>query len=415
MSSWGEDEMRFFDIADTGAVDFSKLTRQLPNRPTWNPLSTQGQYISAILQCYPMFRENGITTPQRLAHFLGQGIVETNYLQAKGENLNYSFDGLKRTFGHKFASDDEIRQYARNPEKIANRVYANRLGNGPEESGDGWRYRGRGFFQLTGKDNYRRYGELAGVDLVGDPDVLSRDLKASLQVAAAYFNRTGLGEFADANNIAAVSRGVNRGDPRSPTPAIGEAERIQWTTKALELVNSPQAILQDAALNAPVADGALALGSTGVTVGELQDDLHALTYTTGSESGVFGPETRRAVMNFQEEHSLPVTGIVDEATKVAIHAARQDAPARPPNPPSTLPPGTPPLSQSRTIWGAILAGLAALVEFVRATVTQFANLFPVVSTPYGRFNTIFILAAFLLLGLVIVIYARIDDRRKKRR
>ncbi len=362
-----------------------------------------------------MFRENGITTPQRLAHFLGQGIVETNYLQAKGENLNYSFDGLKRTFGHKFASDDEIRQYARNPEKIANRVYANRLGNGPEESGDGWRYRGRGFFQLTGKDNYRRYGELAGVDLVSDPDVLSRDLKTSLQVAAAYFNRTGLGEFADANNIAAVSRGVNRGDPRSPTPAIGEAERIQWTTKALELVNSPQAILQDAALNAPVAEGALALGATGVTVGELQDDLHALGYTTGSESGVFGPETRRAVMNFQEEHGLPIAGVVDEATKAAIHAARQDFPARPPNQPSTLPPGTPPLSQSRTIWGAILAGLAALVEFVRATVTQFANLFPVVSTPYGRFNTIFILAGFLLLGLAFVIYARIDDRRKKRR
>ena len=407
--------MRFFDIADIGAVDFTKLTRQLPNRPAWNPLSTQGQYITAILQCYPMLRENGVNTPQRLAHFLGQGIVETNYLQAKGENLNYSFDGLKRTFGHKFASDDDIRQYARNPEKIANRVYANRLGNGPEESGDGWRYRGRGFFQLTGKDNYRRYGELAGIDLVSDPDVLARDLKTSLQVAAAYFNRTGLGEFADAGNIAAVSRGVNRGNPRSPTPAIGEAERIQWTTKALELVASPEAILQDAAVNAPAAEGTLALGSTGVAVGELQEDLHALGYATGSEVGVFGPETRRAVMNFQEEHGLPITGSVDEATKAAIHAARQESPARTSNPPSTLPPGTPPLSQSRTIWGAILAGLAAFVEFVRATVTQLANLFPVVTTPFGRLNTIFILAAFLVLGLGMVIYARIDDRRKKRR
>lgn len=407
--------MRFFDIADTGAVDFTKLTRQLPNRPTWNPVSTQGQYISAILQCYPLLRENGVNTPQRLAHFLGQGIVETNYLQSKAENLNYSFEGLKRTFGHKFANDDEIRQYARNPEKIANRVYANRLGNGPEESGDGWRYRGRGFFQLTGKDNYRHYGELAGIDLVNDPDVLSRDLKTSLQVAAAYFNRTGLGEFADANNIAAVSRGVNRGNPRSPTPAIGEAERIQWTTKALELVNNPQSILQDAAVNAPVVEGALALGSTGVAVGELQEDLKALAYTTGSECGVFGPETRRAVMNFQEEHGLPVSGVVDEATKVAIHAARQESPARPASPPSTLPPGTPPLSQSRTIWGAVLAGLAALVEFIRATVAQFASLFPVISTPYGRFNTVFILAAFLVLGLSIVIFARIDDRRKKKR
>jgi putative chitinase len=407
---------RFFDIADTDAIDLSKLARQLPNNPAWNPISTQGQYISAILQNYAMLRDNGVNTPQRLAHFLGQGIVETNYFKAKSENLNYSLEGLKRTFPSHFKTDDECRAYARQQEKIANRVYAGRLGNGAEESGDGWRYRGRGFFQLTGKDNYRHYGELAGIDLVSDPEILERDLKTSLQVAAAFFDKTGLGAFADANDISAVSRGVNRGNPRSPTPAIGEADRIAWTTKALALVANPDALLREGASNAtPSANAALRIGATGEAVTQLQADLRALSYDTGTEAGVFGPLTRRAVLNFQEEHSLTITGEVDAATLAAISAARADVRRPPPSAPPTLPPGTKPIGQSRTIWGAALAGIAGLVEFVRVSIVQIAGMFPVVATPYGRFNTVYVLAGLLLLGLVIVIYARIDDRLKKRR
>ncbi|HRO04345.1 MAG TPA: hypothetical protein PLS69_12145, partial [Terricaulis sp.] len=167
----------FFGVKNIEEIDFPKLVRQLPNRPSgWNPFSTQGQYIRAILESYPILLQHEINTPRRLAHFIGQGLVETNFLQAKAENLNYSPAQLKKVFGHKFASDAEIAAYANKPEKIAKRVYADRMQNGNEASGDGWRYRGRGFFQITGKQNYIKYGELAGLDLVGEPEIMERNL-----------------------------------------------------------------------------------------------------------------------------------------------------------------------------------------------------------------------------------------------
>jgi putative chitinase len=325
--------MRFFGIQNIDEIDFGKLVGELPGRSAWNPFSTQGQYVLAILQSYSMLQEHEINTALRLAHFLGQGIVETNYLRAKSENLNYSFDVLKRLFGHKFSGDDEIREYARNPEKIANRIYANRMDNGPEESGDGWRYRGRGFFQLTGKQNYRYYGELAGVDLLSDPDVLERDLKRSLQVAAAYFQKTGLAEFADRNDIAAVSRGINRGDPRSRAPAFHEAERIQWTAKALAVVRDPAALLK----SVEPEDGSLRNGSTGEAVRALQEKLARLGYPVGAADGIFGPATRRAVLAFQDEHELSATGVADQATMSALDAALDDGTSAPSEPPVEQP------------------------------------------------------------------------------
>lgn len=423
----------FFNVDDVEKIDLGKLARLLPGG-AWNPLSTRAQYIRAILQSEEMLRRNGVNTAQRLAHFIGQGLVETGWLQYKAENLNYSYAALKRVFGHKFASDDEIRAYARQPERIANRVYANRMGNGPEESGDGWRYRGRGFFQLTGKDNYRRYGEMAGLDLVGDPDILERDLTASLQAAAAFFNQTGLCEYADRNDIAAVSRGVNRGNPRASAPAHGEAERILWTTRALALMRDPSQVLKDgesAPAPTPETPQDLRSGSTGAAVQALQRQLNALGYAVGADDGVFGPATHRAVVAFQQEHGLPTTGIVDAATKAAIEAALNETPATPtrpeipstpepqPTPPGQLPAPTPPpskpVAQSRTIWGAILAFLAGIVSFVHTALTQAAAVFPSIATPWGALNTIWILAGLFVLGIAIVIYARLDDRAKRRK
>lgn len=341
----------FFGIKNIEEIDFGRLVRQLPNRPSgWNPFSTQGQYISAILQSYPTLLEHEINTPLRLAHFIGQGLVETNFLRARAENLNYSAEKLKEIFGHKFAGDDEIRAYANKPEKIANRVYANRMQNGSEASGDGWRYRGRGFFQITGKQNYIRYGEIAGVDLVGDPEMMERDLKRSVKVAAAYFQRTGLAEFADRNDIAAVSRGVNRGDPRSRAPAHGEALRIQWTTNAIALVRDPQALLASGAVSG--AQSTLGVGSTGEEVKKVQRWLAALGYAVGAADGVYGPATRRAVLAFQDEHALPTTGAVDSATMSALQAELEGASAPTPGEspadavaPAPSPPVAPPASE----------------------------------------------------------------------
>lgn len=440
--------MRFFDIADIDAVNFNRLMRQLPGRQNWNPLNVQGQYITAILRSYDTLQTYEINTALRLAHFLGQGLVETNYLSAKAENLRYSAQRLRQVFPRYFPTDEIAQQYDRQPERIANRVYANRLGNGPEESGDGWRYRGRGFFQLTGKDNYRRFGELAGIDLVSDPEVLERDLKVSIQVAAAYFKRSGLAEFADRNDAPAVSRGVNRGDPRSTAPAHGESDRILWTSRALSLVRDPSALTTGASGGPVSSDSALRAGATGDAVAELQRQLAQLGYGVGAADGVFGPNTERAVQSFQREHNLPVTGAADDATMAAIRAAvegeaapqpQQPAPqpegapqqsppqsappqSAPPQPPSARPVPPPPantgdrpITQSRTIWGALVAGLMAIVEFVRAGSQQLAQLFPVVPTPWGEFNTMYLLAAPILAGLGLVIFARLDDRAKRRR
>lgn len=328
--------MRFFSIGNIEELDFNKLVRDLGGGG-WNPFSTRGQYVRAILESQELFQQYEINTPARLAHFIGQGLVETGGLAHKVENLNYSAARLRAIFPRYFRTDEIAREYERKPERIANRVYANRLGNGPPESGEGWRYRGRGFFQLTGKANYQQYGDVAGVDLVNDPEIIERDLKKSIQVAAAYFKHVGLGPYADRDDCAAVSRGVNRGDPRADAPAHGEADRIMWTNKALDLVKDPEALVVRASNDAVLRNGA-----SGERVRVLQAALAELGYPVGTIDGIFGPATGRAVINFQNEHGLEMTGVVDAATQAAITEATSDpvidAPPPVVTPPVVIPP-----------------------------------------------------------------------------
>jgi predicted chitinase len=194
-------------------IDFAGLVGALPAQPRWTPLNNQGRYLTAFANVFRSLARRGVDNPLRLAHFLAQGIFETNYLQATSENLNYSAERLRQIFPRYFPTLEEARAYERNPEKIANRVYANRLGNGDEASGDGYRYRGRGFFQLTGKDNYRYYGDLAGVGLVSNPDILTRDLRTSILVAASYSARR-----VSANTPTATTPGPSRGASTGAIP-----------------------------------------------------------------------------------------------------------------------------------------------------------------------------------------------------
>ncbi len=147
---------------------------------------------------------------KRLSHFLAQLSHESMGFTVVEENLNYSGDGLWRVFRRHFRSRDEAESFARQPEKIANRVYANRIGNGPEASGDGFRYRGRGFIQLTGKANYEEYGRLLGIDLVGNPEQAA-DTGNALRIAAAYWDQNGLNKLADRNDLNAITRRINGG------------------------------------------------------------------------------------------------------------------------------------------------------------------------------------------------------------
>ena len=155
-----------------------------------------------------LLSKNGINTPLRLAHLFAQLEHESN-LKAISENLNYSADGLLRIFGKYFTSDT-VGQYARKPEKIANKVYANRMGNGNEESGDGWRYRGRGFIQLTGKENYSNLSKAVNIDYVNNPDLLLNESDA--MIAALWFwNSRNLNRFADTDDVKEVTRRINGG------------------------------------------------------------------------------------------------------------------------------------------------------------------------------------------------------------
>ncbi|MEO1311047.1 MAG: peptidoglycan-binding protein [Pseudomonadota bacterium] len=316
----GDEAVQFFGVKNIDLIDVNKLARQLP-KASARRMAIRTRYIGAILRSYDTMKRYGIDNPLRLAHFLGQGIYETGWLGYDGENLKYSADGLLKIFGKYFPDRETAKEYEYQPERIANRVYANRMGNGDEASGDGWRYRGRGFFQLTGKNNYRKFGEMSGIDLLGDPDIIQRDLKKSVEVAAAYFGKTGLGKYADANDAAAVSRGVNRGNPNSRYAAHGEDDRVKWTNEVLQLTGDPGAVLDD---------GVLRSGDGGPKVTALQNDLIALGYDLGAADGDFGKKTRRALLAFQAEHGLDPTGEGDEATLSAIEDALDAAkPAQP--------------------------------------------------------------------------------------
>jgi putative chitinase len=151
-----------------------------------------------------------IDTPERVAGFLSQVAHESGGFKFVEENLNYSAPALRSVFGKYFTDDTQANAYSRYPEKIANKVYANRMGNGDEASGDGWKYRGRGLIQLTGKDNYAACGNALGVDFVSDPDLVASPDFAALSAGWYWFTRH-VNNYADAKDIVGMTKRVNGG------------------------------------------------------------------------------------------------------------------------------------------------------------------------------------------------------------
>ena len=150
-----------------------------------------------------------VNTPLRVAHFFAQ-IEHESGLKPISENLNYSADGLAKTFKKYFTNTTMANFYARNPEKIANRVYADRMGNGNEASGDGWRFRGRGFLQITGKNNYLVLAKDTGIDCYNDPDLLLEEANAMIS-ALWFWQKNKLNELADKNDIIGITKRINGG------------------------------------------------------------------------------------------------------------------------------------------------------------------------------------------------------------
>ena len=177
---------------------------------------------TVIAQIPGVMESFGVNTPLRLAHFLAQCGHESGGFRLTQENLNYSAKGLMGIFKKYFPTQALADAYARKPEKIANRVYGNRMGNGPEASGEGFKFRGRGYIQLTGKQNYTAFDAAVPDDILANPDLVST--KHALASAAWFWKKNGLNLIADTGSsnevVTKITKRVNGG-------TIGLADRIK--------------------------------------------------------------------------------------------------------------------------------------------------------------------------------------------
>lgn len=188
-------------------IDISKLKGHVPD--------------TVLAQLPEVMAKFGITNKLRLAHFLAQCGHESGGFRLVNENLNYSAAGLKKIFP-KYFPGTVNESYARQPQKIASRVYASRMGNGDETTADGWKFRGRGYIQLTGKSNYTEFTKFIGEDCVANPDLVAT--KYPLASAAFFFNSNRLWPICDKGatdaDVTAITKRVNGG-------TIGLPDRIK--------------------------------------------------------------------------------------------------------------------------------------------------------------------------------------------
>lgn len=194
----------------------------IPTSSEFKLQNLKGHIPDAVIAQIPdTAKKFNITNPLRLAHFLAQCGHESGGFKSVQENLNYSADGLKKIFG-KYFPGNLNESYARQPEKIASRVYGGRMGNGDESTGEGFKFRGRGYIQLTGKSNYTNFAKFIGEDTVSNPDLVAT--KYPLASAAFFFDSNKLWSIcdkgADEATVTAVTKRVNGG-------TIGLADRIK--------------------------------------------------------------------------------------------------------------------------------------------------------------------------------------------
>jgi putative chitinase len=188
-----------------------------------NLAKLKGHVPDSVIAQIPFIQSNyKVNTLLRLSHFLAQCGHESANFRAVKENLNYSAEGLNKTFKKYFPTLDSAKDYARQPERIASKVYANRMGNGNEASKDGFKYLGRGFIQLTGKANYLEFDKSVSEDIMANPELVAT--KYPLASAAWFWNKNGLNEIADKGATDAVVKSITK---RVNGGTIGLEDRIQ--------------------------------------------------------------------------------------------------------------------------------------------------------------------------------------------
>jgi putative chitinase len=188
-----------------------------------NLAKLKGHVPDSVIAQIPFIQSNyKVNTLLRLSHFLAQCGHESANFRAVKENLNYSAEGLNKTFKKYFPTLESAKDYARQPEQIASKVYANRMGNGNEASKDGFKYLGRGFIQLTGKANYLEFDKSVPEDIMANPELVAT--KYPLASAAWFWNKNGLNEIADKGATDAVVKSITK---RVNGGTIGLEDRIQ--------------------------------------------------------------------------------------------------------------------------------------------------------------------------------------------
>ena len=247
-------------------------------------------WLDVLVDILPKY---DINTPKRLAGFLAQTAHESGDFRLLEENLNYSAAQLQKTWPKRFDATTAA-QFARRPEAIANRVYSNRMGNGTPESGDGWRFRGRGIKQLTGRDNYTAFGKSVNMTAEKAAEYLPTK-KGAVESAAWFWKTNNLNRFADTGDIVGMTKVINGG-------TIGLEDRKKRYDAALALLENSKPSSAPAPQKVTTGE-TFKRGDRGETVSAIQTALGMRA------DGVFGVATEATLRVWQAKNGFVPNGV----------------------------------------------------------------------------------------------------------
>jgi putative chitinase len=295
----------------------TQLAAIFPNAET----SAIDAFISSGLQA---LQTSGILDgANRLFYFLAQLGHESNGLTVREENLNYSASRLMQVWPSHFASLDVAKKYEYKPEQLANLVYGGRMGN--TDDGDGYKYRGRGYIQLTGRDTYRQIGKIVGIDLEGNPDLASQVATAP-KIACAFWTWKNINPACDNADFTAVTQKINGG-------TNGLSDRLAWLSKVQTVLAAPTPVkpapapAKPAPTPAPTTvptpvphtDSADSESLANESVRMAQAKLTRLGFYRGMINGIYNQLLRAALMEFQRQEGLTPTGRLDGETMAELN------------------------------------------------------------------------------------------------
>jgi putative chitinase len=259
------------------------------------------EWYSAMKEMFPKYE---INTPNRVAGFLAQTGHESAMYKTITENLNYSSKALNAIFGKYFhRAGVDAQKYHRQPEKIANRIYANRMDNGDTASGDGWRFRGGGILQLTGRYNYTEFGKTVGMSAEEATDYV-RTKQGAIESACWFWKTNNINKYCDNDDIVGMTKRINGG-------TIGLKDRKFHYAHALEVLGRQWEPDDD---DDDVKYNLLRVGSKGSDVKKLQEALGL------DADGIFGSGTESAVKAWQRENDCSPDGIAGPQTLSKIYS-----------------------------------------------------------------------------------------------